>query len=307
MPKKSKPSMTARKVASDFLFRTEDPAVALLAPEGSVEASTKVLEAAGMLKPWMLSLIKAPWYQRLGKAVEKPILEGQTLHLVLRKRFLDDEVRDAIAAGTTQVLVVGGGYDTLCLRLAARYPEVTFLELDHPPTHSVKARAVEAIGASRTNLHLEGVDLSERSLADYLQQSHVWSTEAKSVVVAEGVLMYLSEKAVVAFLAAVRSSTAAGSRLLITYVFEGALTSKNLGWLGGALTLFLKLSGEPFDWGVSQDGVGPFLTFHGFEALDEPGRSDLWQRYLEPAGHADWVVARLERVVAAESADFSAA
>ena len=141
MPK-NKPSLTARKVASDFLFKVEDPEIAALAPAGSIAATYKVLELSGMLKPWMVSLIKAPWYQRFGNALEKPILAGQMLHLVLRKRFLDDEVRAAIEAGATQVLVIGGGFDTLSLRLAKEFPAVSFLEVDHPPTHEVKARAV---------------------------------------------------------------------------------------------------------------------------------------------------------------------
>lgn len=305
MPK-NKPSMTARKVASDFLFVVEDPEMAKLAPAGSIESTYAILEAAGMLKPWMVSLIKAPWYQKFGRAIEKPILHGQMLHLVLRKRFLDDEVRAAIAAGVTQVLVVGGGFDTLCLRLAAEYPDVTFLELDHPPTHRVKLEAVEAIGATRSNLHLHGVDLSERSLADFLVEADCWACDARSVVVAEGVLMYLSEEDVVAFLAAVRSAVASRSRVLATYIYEEGLKGGSLGWLGGILKGFLKLVGEPFRWGVGAEGIEPFLGSHGFQVLGDFRRFDLKQRYVEPAGHADWVVARLEGVVAAEPADLSA-
>ena len=302
----NKPSMTARKVASDFLFVVEDPETAKLAPPGSVAATYELLGAAGMLKPWMVSLIKAPWYQRFGRGLERSILHGQMLHLVLRKRFLDDEVREAIAAGATQVLVVGGGYDTLCLRLAAEFPEVTFLELDHPPTHQSKAKAVQAIGASRTNLHLQGVDLSERSLRELLEEAECWAGDARSVVVAEGVLMYLSEQDVVAFLAAVRSSVASGSRVLATYIYQEGLSQASLGWLGGILKGFLKLVGEPFRWGVGAEGIEPFLGSHGFQVLGDFRRFDLKQRYVDPAGHADWVVARLEGVVAAETAEFAA-
>lgn len=298
--------MTARKVASDFLFVVEDPETARLAPPGSVAATYELLGAAGMLKPWMVSLIKASWYQRFGRAIEKPILHGQMLHLVLRKRFLDDEVREAIATGATQVLVVGGGYDTLCLRLAAEFPEVTFLELDHPPTHQSKAEAVQAIGASRFNLHLQGVDLSERSLSEFLEESDLWDSNAKSAVVAEGVLMYLDEADVAAFLAAVRSASAIGSRVLVTYIHEKGMGRESLGWLGSVLTVFLKLVGEPFRWGVGEEGIERFLTTRGFRVLGESRRFDLKQRYLDPAGHGDWVVARLERVVAAQTAGFSA-
>ena len=238
-------------------------------------------------------------------ALEKPILAGQMLHLVLRKRFLDDEVRAAIEAGATQVLVIGGGFDTLSLRLAKEFPAVSFLEVDHPPTHEVKARAVTEMGDERPNLRLEGVDLAQRSLAEFLQQSPDWSIEAMSAVVAEGVLMYLTEADVVAFLEAVRDCTRQGSRLLFTYVYEGALSRKNLGWLGGALTLFLKLSGEPFRWGVSPAGLEPFLEVHGYRTLAGAERFDLERRYLRAAGLADRKVARFERVAAAELAEIS--
>lgn len=293
--------MTARKVAGDFLFVVEDPEVAKLAPPGSIEATYEILKASGWLKPWMISMIKASWYQRFGRALEKPILPGQMLHLVLRKRFLDDEVRSAIVAGATQVLVVGGGFDTLSLRLAAEYPEVTFLELDHPPTHTSKAEAVKEIGAESPNLYLEGVDLSQKSLSEYLQESRFWSADAQSVAIAEGVLMYLTEAEIVAFLDAVRSSSSSPVRLLVTYIDEEGLGRESLGWLGGVLKGMLKVVGEPFRWGVDAQGIEPFLATHGFRVTGEAERFDLKRRYVEPAGHGDWAVSRFERVVAAES------
>ena len=167
------------------------------------------------------------------------------------------------------VLVVGGGYDTLCLRLAAEFPDVAFVELDHPPTHQSKAKAVEAMGATRPNLHLRGVDLSERSLAEVLAEAPFWSPGAKSVAIAEGVLMYLSEDEVVAFLTAVRESTATGSRVLATYVFDGSLGRESLGWLGSLLSGLLKLVGEPFKWGVDGNGIEGFLAARGFRVLGE--------------------------------------
>jgi methyltransferase (TIGR00027 family) len=293
--------MTARKVAGDFLFVVEDPEVAKLAPPGSIEATYEILEASGWLKPWMISLIKAPWYQHFGRALERQILPGQMLHLVLRKRFLDDEVRAAIAAGAAQVLVVGGGFDTLSLRLAAEYPEVRFLELDHPPTHASKAEAVKEIGAESPNLHLEGVDLSQRSLSEYLHESRFWSAEVKSVAIAEGVLMYLTEAEVVAFLEAVRSSSSWPVRLLVSYIYEQGLGRESLGWLGGVLKGMLKVVGEPFRWGVGADGIEPFFAARGFRVVGEVDQFDLERRYVEPAGHGDWAVSRFERVVAAES------
>jgi methyltransferase (TIGR00027 family) len=287
-------------VASDFLFNVEDPEMARFAPVDSIGATYSVLESAGRLKPWMVSLIKAPWYQRFGRSLAERLAPGQMLYMVLRKRFMDDEVRGALEEGTTQVLVVGGGYDTLCLRLAARYPEATFLELDHPPTHLEKLRAVEAMGVSRPNLHLRGVDLEKRGLEQVLAESGVWDAAARSVVVAEGVLMYLGLDEVETFLAAIRASTGGGSRLLLTYLHEAELNKVFRGWLGTALRYSLHLVGEPFRWGVTDEGIEPFLVEHGYGIVGDETRYDLKRRYLEPVAKANQPLARLERVVAAE-------
>ena len=249
----------------------------------------------------MVSLIRAPWYQTFVRKLAERMAPGQMLHMVLRKRFFDDEVRDAIDSGATQVLVVGGGYDTLCFRLAAKHPEVTFLELDHPPTHREKSRAVEAMGVTRPNLRLQGVDLGERALTEVLTESEAWDAEATSVVVAEGVLMYLGLDEVEAFLAAVSSSTGAGSRLLFSYLHEAELKRVFRGWLGTALNYSLHLVGEPFRWGVTDEGIEPFLSAHGYRILGDDTRYDLKKRYLEPVAKGDQPVSRLERVVAVEA------
>ena len=299
MPK-NKPSLTARKVASDFLFNVEDPEVGRFAPVDSIRATYEVLESAGRLKPWMVSLIKSPWYQRLGRTLAERMAPGQMLHMVLRKRFFDDEVRQAIDEGMRQVLVVGGGYDTLCLRLAPKYPDVTFLEIDHPPTHREKAQAVETIRADSPNLHLQGVDLGERALAEVLNESQVWHTGSRSVVVAEGVLMYLGVGEVESFLAAVRASTGAGSRLLFTYLHEVDLNRVFKGWLGAALGSYLRLVGEPFQWAVTEEGIEPLLAANSFRVAGDEADFDLKKRYLEPVNKADQPLSRLERVVVAE-------
>lgn len=299
MPR-NKPSATARKVATDYLYTVEDPAVARLAPAGSIEATRSLLLAGGLIKPWMLSLIRSPAYRRFGDAAERATMPGHLLHLVLRKRFMDDEVRAAIDDGATQVLVVGAGFDTLCMRLAAEYPDTIFLEVDHPPTSESKRRGVRKMGADTPKLHLAGVDLGKQNLNRVLSDSPHWRNDRVSAVVAEGVLMYLSESDVVAFLEAVRSSTAVGSRLLATWVFEGALSSKEMGWLGGLVRVFLRLAGEPFRWGVSDAGIVSFLAAHGF-GCDEASRFDLGTRYLIPAGEGQRRLATFERVVAATS------
>ena len=110
-------------------------------------------------------------------------------------------------------MVVGAGFDTLSARLSAQFREVNFIEVDQPATHEVKKQGIEALGDLRPNFKLLGVDLNTTRLEEVLSSCETWQSDAVSVVIAEGVLMYLNESAVSTFLTSVHSLTSAGSRL----------------------------------------------------------------------------------------------
>ena len=101
------------------------------------------------------------------------LLPGQFEAFAHRKAFCEHQVRDSIAKGATQVLVLGAGYDTLGWRLAPEFSEVNFFEIDHPATARLKARGIEAMG-QRKNLSLIPEDLSERKLVDVFKANDLW-------------------------------------------------------------------------------------------------------------------------------------
>jgi O-methyltransferase involved in polyketide biosynthesis len=48
---------------------------------------------------------------------------GIVRHWMLRKRWIESRVRARIAAGASQVVVLGAGLDTLGVRLASELPD----------------------------------------------------------------------------------------------------------------------------------------------------------------------------------------
>ena len=123
------------------------------------------------------------------------MMPGQFEAFGYRKKFFEDQVQQAIARGSTQVLVLGGGYDTLGWRLAVEYPDVDFFEVDHPATALLKKSGIEKMG-SRENLHLIPEDLSTHKLDDVLCRDKSWERGRRTVILAEGLLQYLSPEAV---------------------------------------------------------------------------------------------------------------
>ncbi|HLM48830.1 MAG TPA: SAM-dependent methyltransferase, partial [Myxococcaceae bacterium] len=271
--------------------------------KGSAESTERLLLQEGLLIPWLLWLFDAPWYGRLLTSIEQHTVPGQMLVVGLRKRFMDDETRAALARGVRQVLVVGAGLDTLCWRLTSEYPETTFVEADHPATQAVKRRALEGLGGLPRNLHLLPVDLVRTPLDKALRGLPVWQTEAPSVVVAEAVLMYLEEASVLAFLEAVRRCTGPESRLLLTCIREGtyggAKKERGARWF---MELGLQLMGEPIRWRIREEALRGFLARHGFRPEDSPERVDLHRRYLVPAGLSELSAEGFEFPAVAEKA-----
>jgi methyltransferase (TIGR00027 family) len=295
-------SRTAIKIARVVVYVAADPRRGGLLPAGAAEITEALLQRAGVLHDWQL---RAYHSRRVRSAIgwmEHRLLDGQSTHVALRKRVFDDEVRAAIEAGAVQVLVVGAGFDTLAFRLARAHGSVRFVEIDHPATQSLKRHALEELGPHYdwpANLELQPADLGATPLTDVLDELG-WDRRARSVVVAEGLLMYLGEHEVADFLRGVAARQAPGSRLLGTYLVPDAEGRPTLGKLGGLTRASLRAIGEPLRWATTPEELATLLEDTGFAMRDDPGRVDLRLRYLVPAGLDDLPLPTHERVLMAD-------
>jgi len=214
---------------------------------------------------------------------------------------MDEEVRTAIERGACQVLMVGAGFDTLCLRLAKEYPDVLFVETDHPATSVAKQRAVEEMGESSPNLQMIAVDLGQVSLADTLDGLPEWDAGLPSVTVAEGVLPYLHPGEVDRFFAIIHERSGPGSRIVISHTRLDENGEVWMGDLGSTASEFLKRRGEELRSGIPDGNARAFLKEHGYR-LDESAPS-LRERFLVPYGWGDAPLGDLELILAADRAD----
>lgn len=103
------------------------------------------------------------------------------------------------------MLVLGAGYDLVCLRLAPKFPKVCFIEIDYPATARVKQRGLRALGVP-VNFQSIAVDLTRHSLLQVLDEAG-WDKSAVSIASAEGLTQYLPEQMVRELLAEVADVT----------------------------------------------------------------------------------------------------
>ncbi len=131
-------------------------------------------------------------------------------HLGARTRFFDSQVVAALGRGTVQVVVLGAGYDDRALRFRA--PGVHFFEVDHPATQDEKRLRLQRMEADLTGLTLVPADFVEADLPAVLEGAG-HRADLPTLVLAEGLLVYLDGEAVVGLLEGARSRAAPGSVL----------------------------------------------------------------------------------------------
>jgi methyltransferase (TIGR00027 family) len=64
--------------------------------------------------------------------------------MAARSRFAEDELRDAVARGVRQYVILGAGLDTFAYRNP--YPELRVFEVDHPSTQAWKRKRLAQVG-----------------------------------------------------------------------------------------------------------------------------------------------------------------
>ncbi|MFC1573967.1 class I SAM-dependent methyltransferase [Candidatus Latescibacterota bacterium] len=265
--RKDKPSTTAYKVALNVVTLGAKPGMDKILPPGIVEATEKLLVTSGAARArivrWSRSRRMVSVYE-----VFDWMLPGQFEAFAYRKAFCERQVRDGIAAGATQILVLGAGYDTLGWRLAPEFSGVNFFEIDHPATARLKAIGIEAMG-QRDNLCLIQEDLSERRLVDVLKASELWDQSARTVIVAEGLVQYLPAESVRDLFSQCAVIAGAGSRIAFTYIPAGEDGRPDAGRWTGLMLWLLKVGGEPWIWSIRSEELGLFLEKSGWTNAPE--------------------------------------
>lgn len=235
---------------------------------------------ADALPPTTLSLARsaAGRFARSGiwrsvlSAAQTLTIPGLSHHFVCRKHLLRRWCEEAIGSGVERVLILGPGGDGLGPHLAMAYPSVEIVEVEHPARCEARRVQLASLAVTPRNLRVEARDLNRRGVLDEFV-----SSATPSVVVAEGVLMYLRPAAVLGLLqSASRGRSCRGVMAsFATPRADGRLAFERARpWAAW----YLAARGEPWRWATSAGRVCATLRQHGFrvQALaGAPGREQL--------------------------------
>ncbi len=178
-------------------------------------------------------------------------------HVRLRTRFIDDAVRAALAAGITQIVNLGAGFDCRALRL----PEIAeqaaqVFEVDFASQLARKTAILAAAGIALPPFaHLVAADFNgafESGLTKDLVAAG-FDPARPVVIVLEGVLSYLDDAPCDRMLRWIIGVTAAGSRLAFNYPISR----------------------------FTPEDLEPRLRSAGFVWIDDASLADVYGRYFD--------------------------
>lgn len=190
--------------------------------------------------------------------------------MALRTSAIDAAVRDAIAGGAKQLVILGAGYDGRAWRM----PElqgVKVFEVDHPATQAEKrARAAELPPAIGT-VKFVAIDFLRESLDTVLERAG-HHRSVPTCWIWEGVVMYLTHDVMRGTLRKIAERSAHGSTLIVNYhtVLRGFVAR-----------LIFKLIGEPQVSAWTQEEMAADLRSVGFIVREDSGMLDWNKRFAQ--------------------------
>jgi methyltransferase (TIGR00027 family) len=143
---------------------------------------------------------------------------------VVRARFTDERVQEAVARGTRQYVILGAGLDAFAWRRPDLAPQLHIFEVDHPGTQGYKRERLEAEGmAVPGNLHFVAVDFAALpDLAGELAKAG-FRSDWPTIWSWLGVMVYLTHEQIRATLKTLAQLSAPGSALVADFLLDRSL------------------------------------------------------------------------------------
>lgn len=207
-------------------------------------------------------------------------------YVIARTKYINAAFQKALEDGFAQVLIFGAGFDTRALRFVHLSTRTRIFELDAVPTQQAK------IGQYRKrhlelppNLTFIPIDFNKEVLSEKLIRAG-FEKGVRSLVVLEGVLMYLTPGAVDKTMQTIRDFIGRGSRVVFDFVHQSVLDERNSQSEEMEIKKVVADAGEQWQFGIESGKVEAFLVRYGLKLLDQSGHKDLENMFFtDQSGH----------------------
>jgi methyltransferase (TIGR00027 family) len=252
----------------------EIPAV-MRALHQTVDGDPKILNdpiAPRLLDPdddrqWLEPMLKHPFAKQLRAG------------FVLRSRYAEDCLAEAIQRGVRQYLILGAGLDTFAYRQPAPLESLRIYEVDHPVTQDWKRDRLRAANvAIPSNLTFVPIDFEKTSLADGLETVG-FAFDEPTFCSCLGVTQYLTSDAIDATLRFVLSLPPS-SEIVLSFVLPQESLSGSEAEMIAIATQRAAEVGEPWLSRLHPDQLSSKLRALGFPRIAHLTPDQARERYF---------------------------
>ncbi len=232
--------------------------------------------------PLALSLLGPDTEQRIQADLER--MQGQNLvgaraFAVMRSRFTEDALAEAVARGVRQYVILGAGLDTFAYRNPFADDDLTVIEIDHPDTQRWKLGRLRAAGVTPpANVHYLPVDFEKQSLADGLAGVG-FDGSAPAFFSWLGVTYYLNLDAVLDTFRLI-GGMAPSSQLVFDFVVDDSALSESERAGVARVSGVVQGYGEPWLSRFAPGALQDTLRDIGFSTTRHVNASDIHETYL---------------------------
>jgi methyltransferase (TIGR00027 family) len=256
-------SRAASSLESDSHYRSNDHIALLLVPT------------------FLRLLLHIPLVRRFYSQVIAPT--GIYEYTIARTKYIDAVFRESLAEGFDQVLIFGAGFDTRALRFQTQAGDTKIFELDVPITQQAKLGQYAERGLSiPANVTFISIDFDKELLSDKLEDAG-FVKGAKSLILLEGLLMYLQPESVDETFKVIQRFAGEGSTVVFDYVRASVLRQAGLYYGQSEIVKTVASAGERWHFGIEEGELERFLEKYGLRVSEHKDAQDLERMYFTDA------------------------
>ena len=206
-------------------------------------------------------------------------IPGTVQHLLCRKIWFHEQGVACLETGeASQVVILGAGLDPLGLRLCRQFEHASVIEVDRPAPMDIKREAFADV------LNLRFVDVEAESIeagpiGDLASLG--CDPDLPTLVIAEGLLMYLDPSDVARTFERFAASSRAPLRFAFSYLSVARLADPTSPIARLARALERRRPPEHFAWSTTPEALPGFLTAKNYTLKETISSSALAARILD--------------------------
>jgi len=207
--------------------------------------------------------------------------EGIYPYVIARTKYIDSIFQNAVKNGVEQVVIFGAGFDSRAIRLTDQNNDIKVYEIDTYFTLDAKTKQFRKRGIVKpeNNIYIP-IDFDKEEIILKLDDSS-FNISKKTLFILEGLIMYLSEKAIDETFKLINNYSLPGSLLVFDYIYASVLRQELKYFGEKSIYERVKKDGESWTFGIEEGEIENFLNQFNFNLIEHLDSNTIENKYFK--------------------------